>query len=541
MANRKNTLIHLHGITKLEDGTLLNGGEIAVRNADAGTAQLYVKSTNSVEGQAGSVVTFIDETAINSLISSAEGRANKYTSDALVNYYTKTEVNGIKSGIDAAISGATSTLQGQIDALKGDGKGSVADQINDAVTALTAEINKKVDSETYTEDKAELAGDIQEVSTALTTFKTEHNNEYAQFKEANTEAIADAKKAGTDAATALGVYKTSNDARVKDVEDDLAAYKTSNDAAVALKAEKTYVDTELAKKVDTTTFTGHTSNNEIHVTKDLQDKWNTTSQRLETFLGGDTLEDTLDTLHGIQEWMDADGKNASDILGAITTEATNRKNADDALGLRIDAIVSGDTSVGKQIEDAVNEINATIGTVASGKTVVTMISDAQQAAISHANTELAKKADTTYVNQELAEKADKAETLAGYGIGDAYTKTQVDNLLSPKATTEYVNQELAKKADKAETLAGYGIGDAYTKTEVNTKLDGKADKATTLAGYNIGDAYTKTEADTAFGMAKDAVQDIVVTNTTTNKITATKTGTTVTLNFDSMVIDCGTY
>lgn len=68
----------------------------------------------------------------------------------------------------------------------------------------------------------------------------------------------------------------------------------------------------------------------------------------------------------------------------------------------------------------------------------------------------------------LATKADKATTLAGYGITDAYTKTEADTLLGAKA-------------DQATT---------YTKTEVNTALALKADKATT---------YTKTEADTLLG------------------------------------------
>lgn len=35
------------------------------------------------------------------------------------------------------------------------------------------------------------------------------------------------------------------------------------------------------------------------------------------------------------------------------------------------------------------------------------------------------------------------------------------------------------------TLSGYGITDAYTKSETGTLLNGKADKATTLAGYGI--------------------------------------------------------
>ena len=89
------------------------------------------------------------------------------------------------------------------------------------------------------------------------------------------------------------------------------------------------------------------------------------------------------------------------------------------------------------------------------------------------------------VDAELAKKADKATTLAGYSITDAYTKTEVNTELAKKATTEALttglaikvdtttfNTELAKKADKAATLAGYGITDAYTKTELDGKLVG---------------------------------------------------------------------
>ena len=64
--------------------------------------------------------------------------------------------------------------------------------------------------------------------------------------------------------------------------------------------------------------------------------------------------------------------------------------------------------------------------------------------------------------------------------------------------TVKVRATLEKKADKATTLAGYGITDAATKTELNAKADksalaAKADKSTTLAGYGITDGATKTE------------------------------------------------
>ena len=114
------------------------------------------------------------------------------------------------------------------------------------------------------------------------------------------------------------------------------------------------------------------------------------------------------------------------------------------------------------------------------------------------------------VKSAIDAKAAKSTTLAGYGITDAYTKTEVDTALDGKAdeattlagygitdayTSTQVDTELGKKANTATTLAGYGIGDAYTKTEVDTAVDAKAAKATSLSGYGITDAYTKTEID----------------------------------------------
>lgn len=44
------------------------------------------------------------------------------------------------------------------------------------------------------------------------------------------------------------------------------------------------------------------------------------------------------------------------------------------------------------------------------------------------------------------------------------------------ATALQEHQDITGKADKATTLSGYGIGDAYTKSEVDTELGKKADK-----------------------------------------------------------------
>lgn len=178
----------------------------------------------------------------------------------------------------------------------------------------------------------------------------------------------------------------------------------------------------------------------------------------------------------------------------------------------------------------------------------------------------------TTIDTEIGKKATSATTLAGYGITDAYTKTETDDIsaflgseivtraeLTSVYTKTEIDTALGNKADKATTLAGYGIADAYTQTQVNTisaniegsittkitnaindldvaaitgatsktitsisetngkiaatysniaitesqvtglttALAGKADKATTLAGYNIGNAYTASETNEA--------------------------------------------
>ena len=141
-------------------------------------------------------------------------------------------------------------------------------------------------------------------------------------------------------------------------------------------------------------------------------------------------------------------------------------------------------------------------------------------------------------------KADKSITLSGYGITDAYTKTEIDNKIS--AVFKYKGS--VPTHDDLIALTGMTVGDVYNVTETGDnyawtgtlwdKLSGeidlsayltiadasntyetiinvnllsnivsgntedisdlqtdKADKATTLSGYEITDAYTKTEID----------------------------------------------
>ena len=145
------------------------------------------------------------------------------------------------------------------------GTEGVAEQITAAKTELTTVINKKVDTETYTAKVGELeaadealAGDIAANAEAIEALDTTYvsENEMNTFKASNTEAIADAKKAGTDAAAALAEYETANDAKVLEIETALgtkiampAACETQDCVLAINKASGTISWTPLTEPV----------------------------------------------------------------------------------------------------------------------------------------------------------------------------------------------------------------------------------------------------------------------------------------------------
>jgi len=144
--------------------------------------------------------------------------------------------------------------------------------------------------------------------------------------------------------------------------------------------------------------------------------------------------------------------------------------------------------------------------------------------------------NTGTVGKAIQGKADKATTLSGYGITDAYTKTEADaafdaagaaaavegklddgatgydidakslkvqgtavltqhQSLSGRATTDLSNLTTTGKAN-VSAQGTYDASATYNTGTVGAAIKGKADKATTLSGYGITDAYTKTETGT---------------------------------------------
>ena len=88
-------------------------------------------------------------------------------------------------------------------------------------------------------------------------------------------------------------------------------------------------------------------------------------------------------------------------------------------------------------------------------------------------------------------------TAANIGLGNVNNTSDANKPVSTAqqaaidSAVSTLNTAINGKAAKATTLSGYGITDAYTKTQVDSAVNAKADKATTLSGYGITDAASK--------------------------------------------------
>lgn len=102
------------------------------------------------------------------------------------------------------------------------------------------------------------------------------------------------------------------------------------------------------------------------------------------------------------------------------------------------------------------------------------------------------KANRTEVDTALASKADKATTLGGYGIDDAFTKTQTAAAIQA-AVAALVNGAPGALDQLDELARAMGNDPNFATTMINA-LAQKPDKATTLAGYGIA-LPTKVQAE----------------------------------------------
>ncbi len=362
-----------------------------------------------------------------------------------------------------------------------------------AANALGTQVNNKLDKK-FTGDANKSKAVITDANGAITTGTISSamitdgtivnadiadNAAIAQSKIAGLAgSIADAKKAGTDAASALNTYKTSNDAAVKAVKttaDNTAA--AVNNATTGLAATKKIADDNAAKLKTMAT--------------------SETVTALTTRVG--TAETNITSLqNGKQDKLVSSGANAniSGSNGVTVTVGTDGKVA-----------VSGnqsaiDTAIGGKLGKNENAVSATKATQDGSGNIIT--------ATYATKTELGTKQDKLGYTAENA--ANKVTAISSTSTDTQYPSAKaVYTELAKKQNNITIDSELSSTStnpvqNKVVNNALAGKQATLTPTQLNAANSGITEaKVTTYDGYGAKITTAQNTANTAKTTAEAAI------------------------------------
>lgn len=197
----------------------------------------------------------------------------------------------------------------------------------------------------------------------------------------------------------------------------------------------------------------------------------------------------------------------------LTTETNARTSADTALGTRIDNEVSARTS-------GDNAINTKIGTVPTGKTVVGMIEEAQEAATY----------DDMTVKADIKKNADAITTINNSAVmTSGATKAKIDAIATNTDDITAIKTEQGTQNTKISALEsgkqdnlGYTAEDAAHKTITisavatasDTKYPSEKAVATALAGKQAAGDYATNTTVNGVKATAEAANTLANTNKT---------------------------
>lgn len=556
--NNKVRLINYHSATASSATAAdLSLGEIAVLHKSKSKAKLQVKIDDS------NLASFISEDAINAIKTDLQGQINSITGDhgSLSNYLTKTDAsNTYETKTDAAtkktdaISSAKSYTDAEITKLTGDTDGSLQKQITANKTAIKGNSDKIKDLS---------AGTTAYTTTAVSNAKTELIGTAADTKD--TKTIEGTRKYAESLATEItGSTTGSIGARLKAVEDkatanaskisantqDIKALQgTDKDSStsVSIVGAKKYADEKIAKAVSsvykvkgTCTYANLPESGNAN-----GDVWNVTDAHGNVPAGTNYV------------WLASEGGGSWDALAGTVDLSPYFKTKDFNKTLTADTSF---TSVKNTAEAAAtkNEL-AAVKTTAEAAAVKTEVDTALAKKV--AKTDLGTYATQQGIQEALDNKTDKIDFGALKETVNGITGTTLN---------EYV--EKGTTSDQKGKMTGYGLR-AYANDVVSTAkatLEGNSDSSsgtTTIIGakkyadavvnaLSDGQVATNTQSisanaskiaanETAINnvkkTAESAAQTVRNTSTVVTGVTFSKEGTVITLNLDSMVIDCGEF
>ena len=208
-------------------------------------------------------------------------------------------------------------------------------------------------------------------------------------------------KSVADNASAIAAEKS----RAEGVEANLAQADTDNLAAAKKYADDAITGLKIGDYAKKSDLDAHTGDTTVHITTEERTKWNTAEGKAHT--------------HSNKALLDTYTQTEENLADAVAKKHSHANAAE------LDKIQDGD--VAKWNAAQANAEATAAAALSSAKTELEGKISAAQTAAEGKVTELANGAVKTNADAITAlqsGKADKATTLAGYGITDAYTKTE---------------------------------------------------------------------------------------------------------------------
>lgn len=478
-----------------------------------------------------------------------------------------------------ALTARVTTAEGDIDALETKvGDKAVATQISDAIAALKL-------ADTY-----EAKGEAAKVQTALNEYKTSNDAAIAGIKTG--DVINDFKSVETELGKkqAVGDYATKTEAQgYADAKDDAiaAAKKAGTDAQTSVNTlsakvgtvpdNKTVVqmisDAQTAATYDDTTVKADIKTNKEGIAA------------LNTLVGDTAVATQISTAVTAAKTELKGGTSDTDASATIAGAKKYADKLDAAMDARVDALeasIGEGGSVSAQITAEINKLDkadeAVDGEYVSAVSEADGIITVTRAALpDYSNTYAAKEhthaiVDVTGLQTEL----DKVTTL----IGDDASKS-VRTIANEELAAQLIPENAKESLDTLQEIAQWiqdhpdsatamqtaiaalqdKVGDTSVAAQIKAVTDPIVAKSHEHANKALLDTYTQTEANLADAVAKKhshanatelakfADGDKAKLDTAVQSITAgtglkaTKTGTDVAVDFDdavTFVFDCGT-
>lgn len=388
---------------------------------------------------------------------------------------------------------------------------------------IKAEIDSG-DATTLSSSKSYTNTEIAKITSGTTVVSKAENADHATTADSATNATSAGHATSADSATSatdaskLGGQLPSYYAKASDIPTGALANKDI--------ISESDLDSALAEKVNAASEGNHSHSNKTvldGITSAKVSAWDsaeanakayadTAATNAATAVKNDLLNGAgtaYDTLKELGDLID-DNKDAIDALEDI---ASGKANADH------DHVIDDVTGLQSALDAKAAQTNLDSHT---SNTTVHITSDERtkwNAAKSHA--------DSAHAPSNA--QANVIESIKVNGIAQTITSQSVnitvptDNSQLDNGAGYLVASDIANKANKATTLSGYGITDAYTKTEVDTALSGKSDSdhihssaSTSAAGFMTAAMVTKLN-----GIAEGAnktVVDSALNSTSTNPV-----------------------